>query len=134
MANTLKITSNDKVLALIRQRLELGQKRYGGDIPVKGEGGRDNLKESIEEAIDLSTYLSATLIELKEKRDEPKVSQSGFQAEPETVTMLLSGLHTLYTKQYEENQLDYCTKIDALIQSIKSACKWTDEDEGKLLK
>tara|TARA_R100000656_G_scaffold37424_1_gene31609 strand:- start:2563 stop:2961 length:399 start_codon:yes stop_codon:yes gene_type:complete len=132
MENSL--TSNDKVLALIRERLELGQKRYGGDIPVRGEGGRDNLKESIEEAIDLSTYLSATLIELKEKRDIPKVSSTGFKAEPETVRLLLSGLHTLYTKQYEENQLDYCTKIDTLIQNIKTHVKWTDEEEAKLLK
>lgn len=59
--------SNQRVLELVKERLELGQKRYGQDIPLAGEGGRDNLKESIEEALDLVVYLTATLLEIYDK-------------------------------------------------------------------
>ncbi len=67
--------TNTKVLSMINKRMEIGQKKYKGTIPIKGEGGRDNLKEAIEEVLDLSVYLSATLLELMEIRDEKRNSE-----------------------------------------------------------
>lgn len=60
--------SNERVLKLIKERLELGQQKYKQDIPLKGEGGRDNLKESLEEILDLIVYIAATILELRDKR------------------------------------------------------------------
>jgi len=37
--------NNDKILKLIRQRLDDGAKKYGEQVPI--DGSRDNLKESI---------------------------------------------------------------------------------------
>ena len=67
--------TNTKVLLMINERMEIGQRKYKGTIPIKGEGGRDNLKESIEDALDLCVYLSATLLELMEIRDEKRNSE-----------------------------------------------------------
>jgi hypothetical protein len=60
----MKLKKNeDAVMTLIYNRLELGRGRYGGDIPINGEKRRDNLKEAIEEAADLSIYLTSLLLE-----------------------------------------------------------------------
>lgn len=130
-----QLTTNDKVLALIRERLDAGQKQYGGDIPIAGEDGRDNLFESIEEAIDMSVYLSATLLELKNLRDNKvnTVNDNSLSIQPESIRLILSGLHSLYSSLYAENQLDLCTNINNLIDGIKTACKWNDEDEKSLI-
>jgi len=57
--------NNDKILKLIKQRLEDGAKKNGEQVPI--DGSRDNLKESIEELLDLCVYLSAVALELHEK-------------------------------------------------------------------
>ena len=63
--------NNDKILSLIKQRLLVGAKKYGEQVPINGS--RDNLKESIEELLDLSVYLSAVVLELHERyKDEKK--------------------------------------------------------------
>jgi hypothetical protein len=60
----MKLQKNEEaVISLIYERLELGRQRYGGDIPINGEKRRDNLKEAIEEAADLSVYLTSLLLE-----------------------------------------------------------------------
>jgi hypothetical protein len=60
----MKLKENEeKVVDLIKNRLELGRNRYGGDIPINGEKRRDNLKEAIEEAADLSVYVTSLLLE-----------------------------------------------------------------------
>ena len=66
------MSNNEKVMALIKERLDIGAKSYGNEIPLAGEEGRDNLKESLDEALDLAVYLSATILELMAKRDTPK--------------------------------------------------------------
>lgn len=63
-------TNNKRVMALIKDRLAIGAKRYGKEIPLASEDGRDNLKESLDEALDLAVYLSATILELMDKKDE----------------------------------------------------------------
>ena len=55
--------NEEAVINLITKRLELGRTRYGGDIPLNGEKHRDNLKEAIEEAADLSVYVTSLLLE-----------------------------------------------------------------------
>ena len=62
-------TTNDRVLELIAERLKVGQIRYNGNIPRTGEQGRDNLKESLEEALDLAVYLAAEIISILDKRN-----------------------------------------------------------------
>lgn len=59
--------TNERVIDLLKERLDEGQKTYGQDIPLNGEGGRDNLKESLDEALDLSIYLCATILELMDR-------------------------------------------------------------------
>tara|TARA_Y100000310_G_scaffold338718_1_gene429229 strand:+ start:1118 stop:1309 length:192 start_codon:yes stop_codon:yes gene_type:complete len=63
------MSTNDKVLELIAERLKVGQIRYNGNIPRTGEQGRDNLKESLEEALDLAVYLAAEIISILDKRN-----------------------------------------------------------------
>ncbi len=63
-----KKTTNQKVIDLIQERLDVGQERYNGNIPFTGTKGRDNLKESLEEALDLAIYLSAEIISILNER------------------------------------------------------------------
>ena len=122
---------NYKVLNLVKERLELGQKKYGQDIPLKGEGGRDNLKESVEEILDLTVYLGAVLLEVKENRDKERTSNRK-TVSPEEIKMLLKGLHMLYEESYRENQVAYASKVQDLINSMKSSSNWNETDERSI--
>jgi len=64
--------TNRIVLDLLESRLKLGQDKYNQDIPLNGEGNRDNFDESIEEALDMTIYLAAALLEKKMWRDRYK--------------------------------------------------------------
>ena len=59
---------NNKILKLIKQRLLIGEKKYGNENVIKD--GRNFIKESLEEALDCAVYLTARLIELDEKEKE----------------------------------------------------------------
>ena len=54
---------NDEIKTLIAQRMEKGRKEYGHGLVQNS--GYDWLQEALEEALDLSIYLSAKIIELK---------------------------------------------------------------------
>jgi len=56
---------NDRILKLIKERLRVGEKKYGNENVVSDD--RDFLQEALEEALDLSVYISARLIEIKQK-------------------------------------------------------------------
>ena len=57
---------NNKILKLIEERLELGERKYGHEnIP---SDGRDFVKESLEEALDCAVYLAAKLVELEDRK------------------------------------------------------------------
>ena len=58
---------NKKILELIKQRLLIGEKKYGNENVTND--GRDFLKESLEEALDCAVYLAARLLELDEKEE-----------------------------------------------------------------
>tara|TARA_B100000029_G_C17369821_1_gene885719 strand:- start:311 stop:613 length:303 start_codon:yes stop_codon:yes gene_type:complete len=66
--------NEEKVMTKIYERLELGRIRYGGDIPLNGERNRDNLKEAIEEALDLSIYTASLLLEEESHINKYKVA------------------------------------------------------------
>ena len=137
MGNQAPISTNARVLALLKERVELGQKKYGQDIPINGENGRNNLKESIEEATDMCIYLSATLIELEDKKangEKKATKNNSYQVQPGDIRYILSGLHTLYNNLYVENNTLDCAKIQDLIKSLKKSCKWDEKDESRLLK
>ena len=59
---------NNKILKLIKQRLLIGEKKYGNENVTND--GRNFIKESLEEALDCAVYLTARLIELDEKEKE----------------------------------------------------------------
>ena len=69
------MTNNQKILNLIKQRLDKGAKKYGEQVPIHSKK-RDNLKESIEEALDMIVYLSAFLIKIYETINEEQDGQS----------------------------------------------------------
>ena len=62
-----EVPRNVKVLQAVEERLNIGQVKYGQDIPV--DDGRDWLQESIEEVLYTVVYLTNYLLILKEKRD-----------------------------------------------------------------
>lgn len=54
---------NDDILELVKERMEKGRKEYGHGL-IRGD--RDWTKEALEEALDMSIYLSAKLCEIKD--------------------------------------------------------------------
>ena len=57
---------NDKIIKLIRERLELGAKKYGRENIASDN--RDFIQESLEEILDCMVYVSCKLIEIKERK------------------------------------------------------------------
>ena len=54
---------NEEIKALIAERMEKGKKAYGHGLLQNS--GYDWVQEALEEALDLSIYISAKLIEIK---------------------------------------------------------------------
>ena len=57
---------NEKILKLIKERLLVGERRYGNENVASD--GRDFEKEALEEALDCAVYLAARLIEIQDRR------------------------------------------------------------------
>jgi hypothetical protein len=55
---------NKEIIRLIESRMEKGRQQYGHGLLQNA--GYDWVQEALEEALDLSIYLSAKLIEIKE--------------------------------------------------------------------
>jgi hypothetical protein len=64
------VNTNERVKELISERLKQGQDEYGQDIPLDGKDGRDNLLESLYEALDLAVYIAASILEVLDKREQ----------------------------------------------------------------
>ena len=66
---TKELDRNTLILKRIKERLDLGQTRYGGDVPI--EDGRNWIRETLEEVLDSLVYATNKLliIEDKEKKD-----------------------------------------------------------------
>lgn len=59
------MNSNTKIMMLLQGKINEGQVKYHQDVPI--DGSRDNLKEALDETLDLCIYLAATVLELHEK-------------------------------------------------------------------
>ena len=56
---------NKKIVKLIQERLELGQKKYGKDMDP--HDGRNFIQESLEELLDCIVYITTEIIKLQEE-------------------------------------------------------------------
>jgi hypothetical protein len=54
---------NDEIITLIRERMDRGRKQYGHGLVENS--GYDWVKEALEEALDLSIYVVAKLVEVR---------------------------------------------------------------------
>jgi len=66
--------NNDLILNLIKitaERLKVGAKTYHQNVPImpRDDITRDNFYEAVEEALDLSVYLSAYMLRLMEEKE-----------------------------------------------------------------
>ena len=59
---------NKKILKLVEERLLVGEKKYGHENIIND--GRDFTQEALEESLDLAVYVSAKLIEIKQKEKQ----------------------------------------------------------------
>lgn len=57
---------NEQILKLITSRMEKGKKQYGHGLIQ--DAGYNWVKEALEEALDLSVYISAKLIQVERER------------------------------------------------------------------
>ena len=62
---------NEEIKELIAERMEKGRKAYGHGLMQNS--GYDWVQEALEEALDLSIYLSAKLIEIKALKPKENV-------------------------------------------------------------
>jgi hypothetical protein len=58
---------NELILKKVQERLDLGQEKYGQDVPLKDN--RDYHEETIEELLDGIVYLTARLIQIQRKEE-----------------------------------------------------------------
>ena len=79
---------NEEIKTLIAERMEKGKKAYGHGLLQNS--GYDWVQEALEEALDLSIYLSAKLIEIKKlaniNAQLPSQSRTTVQIERTDVT------------------------------------------------
>ena len=59
---------NLEILDLVGKRLIKGEKKYGHENVISD--GRDFIQEALEESLDLAVYVSAKLIEIKQKEKQ----------------------------------------------------------------
>ena len=60
---------NPEILRLIESRMAKGRKQYGHGLLQ--DSGYDWVQEALEEALDLSIYVAAKLVEIQRKNDVP---------------------------------------------------------------
>ena len=56
-----------KIVKYIEERLDIGYKEYGKTADELIDSGRDFTQDALEEILDLAVYISAKLIEIKQK-------------------------------------------------------------------
>ena len=61
-----RTTMNERILKLIEERLEVGERKYGHEN-VETDG-RNFITEALEEALDCAVYLAAKLIEIQTRK------------------------------------------------------------------
>ena len=68
---------NSEIQKLIAERLDKGRKTYGHELLP--DAGYDWVQEALEEALDLSIYISARLIEVKQSQSPKEHSSNRAQ-------------------------------------------------------
>lgn len=61
---------NDKIIELIKERLDIGKREYGEQLDVFD--GRDWEKETLEELLDACVYLSSAILKLMLAKERKK--------------------------------------------------------------
>ena len=54
--------TNKRILAIIEERLQLGNLKFGKEMPLDGESNRDNAKELSEEIFDSLIYCAGLIM------------------------------------------------------------------------
>ena len=62
------VVMNDKILSMIKARLEKGKRQYGEQLEV--DDGREWLEEALEELLDAIVYLTAELLLIKKRKNK----------------------------------------------------------------
>ena len=103
--------NNDLIIKLIQKRLEVGKQTYHQNVPImpRDDITRDNFYEAVEEALDLSVYLSAYMLRLMEEREKREAEPTTADEHNKNITM--------------EEASDYGPPY--------SAAQWTTLDEQK---
>lgn len=78
---------NADIMTLIENRMTLGRANYGHGL--KADSGYDWIKEALEEALDLSIYLSARLVELQRREARPSIPTGSCEYCPECVNLFV---------------------------------------------
>lgn len=63
---------NKEIVDAIKERLEMGKKEYPEELDV--QDGRDWVREALEEALDLSIYITAKLMQMEQDEKDAKSS------------------------------------------------------------
>ena len=58
--------NNTKVMDYISRRLDIGNVKFGKEMPLDGT---NNLEDVLEEAVDMAIYLTALILYMKDKND-----------------------------------------------------------------
>ena len=72
-----KTAMNERILKLIQERLEVGQKKYGHEN-IENDG-RNFTTEALEEALDCAVYLAAKLIEIQTRNGIAEDAHAGVE-------------------------------------------------------
>jgi hypothetical protein len=112
-----KMIPNQKIIDLIKTRLEGGAQKYGEEL--KPDDGRDWIEESIEELLDACVYLSAKLLLIKE-HEEISIT---LPVNPDEVEMLYKALDAYSASRYIEGENKTSKKFRDLASRIAVAGK-----------
>jgi len=65
---------NKTIIKLIADRLEIGKKQYANEVDIND--GREWVQEALEETLDACVYISAKLLQIKQKVDNENKSNN----------------------------------------------------------
>ena len=67
------IKMNKKIISMIEERLEKGKREYNEELDIND--GRDWVNEALEEVLDSLVYLTAKLLQIKEREENDKITR-----------------------------------------------------------
>jgi hypothetical protein len=100
---------NHKIIELIQKRLEIGKREYGGEVNI--DDGRNWEQEALEEMLDAIVYLSARLIQLKNKGESNMVENKTIENYEKLVTNRLMNEKHKLLKELTKTPLSAPTSV-----------------------